>query len=127
MKPVYPYFLCLVLMVAGCASFADIRQSEPVKSLFITESATKEIAMCAAFKMKEINPSSSVIEIDGEFFLSITSVGAAGNWAIAEITFKPKDKGTLIEMRQYAWMASWQGSGIWDPVVKCAASLKQPR
>lgn len=118
------YFIPLFMMLLGCATFADIRQSEPVKSLFIADSTTKEIAMCAALKMKENCPSSTVIEKDGEFFLSITSVGAAGSWPIAEITFKPKDKGTLIELRRYAWMASWQESNIWDPIVKCTASLK---
>jgi hypothetical protein len=116
------YIIPFIVMLLGCATFADIRQSEPVKSIFIADSATKEIAMCAAFKIKENCPSSTVIEKDGEFFISITSIGASGVWPIAEITFKPKDKGTLIELRRYAWMVSWQEFRLWDPIVKCTAS-----
>jgi hypothetical protein len=111
----------------GCASFADIRQSEPIKTLSIDGQAPRNIANCSLYELKTENGLSPIfVEKDGSCFIMLKGdpdFGYAYNFG--ELSFKPQGKGTLIELRT-STPGSWAKDQIWSSVIKCAAPQNSP-
>lgn len=122
MKTFRLYFLCLMLMVTGCATFADIRQSEPIKTLSINGRAPQDIANCALYELKTENGLAPIFaEKDGSCFIMLKGDPDFGySYNFGELSFKPQDRGTLIELRT-SIPGSWAKDQIWNSIIKCAS------
>lgn len=113
---------CLVLALAGCASFEDIRQSEPTETLIVNNRMPKDIANCSLYELKTENGLAPIFaEKDNSYFIMIKGdPGFGHSYNFGELSFKPKDHGTLIELRT-STRGSWWKDQIWGSVIKCAS------
>ncbi len=111
--------MSILVVVVGCATFDDIRQNAPTKTLFIPDSSPQKVANCAAYEMRAKYPNANLIEKEGVYFLNANIETILQTSPLAEISFKPKENGTFIELRRRA-ATQWQENNLWDCVVKCA-------
>ncbi len=112
-------FLLLLLILAGCASFNDIRNSAPVKSTFVADQTPKQLANCILYELKaEVGLAPILVDKDNSFFIMVSG---APVYNYGELSFKPKDNGTAVELRMNHVFTA-QIPHLWDPVVKCIAA-----
>jgi hypothetical protein len=118
-------FLIMAFMAVGCASFSEIRKSEPVKNVFIPNESTDKIANYIFYDIKGSDHLFPVIANDNkDYFIMISSPpGLRGGPIIinyGELSFKHKNKGTEITLRMNNYFKPNDGAtiSIWNFVIK---------
>jgi hypothetical protein len=125
---------CLVLILAGCASLTDIRQSNPVETFQSTQPPNK-VANCIAYESQAAMDSwnrywdpAKVTEKDGTYKILVTLSGGLFvpfTKPMAELTISPdQNGGSNIEFRT---ASVWGGRDQFLAMVKqCAAPQNSP-
>lgn len=115
--------LFVILLFVGCASFAEIHKFEPDKTLNVYDKSPEQIANCVTYEAKTRGFNAVLTQKDDSFvlFLSRTYIEQI---PFGEITFKPQDKGTYIEIRSfggYGVRKSWP----LECVIPCISPKKK--
>lgn len=120
-------FLFLILFLGGCASFGEIRNSEPVKATFIADQTPKKIANCVLYELKNEDGLAPILaEKNNSFFIMVSGAPDFGkSYNFGELSFKPLDNGTKIELRMNYFFNA-QTAYLWDKIVNCSSYLNNP-
>jgi hypothetical protein len=124
-----PLVIILCLLIAGCATTADIRQSQPV-NILDSDISPKKIANCIVYE-GQVDASSlnrhwdspQLLEINDAYKILFTFTGGmfiTSSSPLAEITIVPQNTGSKIELRTNG-MPEFAKDRIWHLVVKCAS------
>lgn len=128
------FIFCLALILAGCASLSDIRQSEPTYVLR-SETPPGKLANCIAYESQSEMDSwnrfwdpAKITEHDGTYKILVTlsnSLSIPFSKPMAELTIAPGDAGgATIEYRTFS---VWGGKEkFWDLVKHCASPQNSP-
>jgi hypothetical protein len=122
MRGIIIFYLCLILI--GCSTFGDIHKSEPIKVIFVVDKSPETLANCTLFEAKSKGLNATLTQKEDKYLLLLSRT-YINDIPFGEVSFRPQEKGTFIEIRAsngYGVKDSW----ALDCVMPCASSQNSP-
>ena len=122
--------LMLALLLSSCAStLSEIRTKEPCQTLTSTKTP-KELSKCIEFKMRAELGGGLIVNReeypDDIYRIALhqardgsTPFGGLASSALTDILVKPKDSGSIVEVRKWDWSSSTFLSNLIEMIKRC--------